>query len=125
MATDVNIPDVVQPGFALRAALDAAGLQFHLTGSADARATPALEVFMQHVHAEARRLAVAEVVVDLRGCSFMNSSCFKAFLGWFAAVSEQPLEAQYTIRFLWNAGSYWQRRGLQALKAYAPTVVQL
>jgi len=125
MSLDPNIPDVVQPDFALRAVHDATGLQLRCTGSVDARATPELEVFLGHVHGEARRLAVPEVVIDLNGCSFMNSSCFKAFLGWFAAVSEQPLEAQYTIRFLWNAGSYWQRRGLQALKAYAPTVVQL
>jgi hypothetical protein len=125
MALDLNIPDVVQPGFAFRAALDPAGLQFHLTGSVDARATSDLEGFVKHVHAEARRLAVPEVVVDLSGCTFMNSSCFKAFLGWLAAIADLAPDAQYKLRFAWNADSYWQRRGLQALKAYAVNLVQM
>ena len=125
MSFDLTLPDVVQPDFAFRATLDTAGLRFHLTGSADARATPELEAFMKQLHAEARRLAVPEVVVDLNGCSFMNSSCFKAFLSWLAAIAELPAEAQYRMRFVWNDGSYWQRRGLQALKAYAANLVQL
>src|SRR5215212_8196294 len=110
MALELNIPDVVQPGFAFRAVLDGTGLQFRLTGSADARATPDLENFVKHVHTEARRLSVPEVVVDLNGCSFMNSSCFKAFLGWLAAIGDLSPEAQYKVRFAWDGTSYWQRR---------------
>lgn len=125
MAPELNISDVVLPGFALRAALAADGLQLHLAGSADARATAELETFVRHLHAEARRLGVAEVVVDLRGCTFMSSSCFKAFLGWLAAIADLPLEARYRIRFAWDDSSYWQRRGLQALKSYAVDLVQL
>ena len=123
MSLELNIPDVVQPGFAFRAALDPAGLQFRLTGSADARATSELEAFVKHMHTEARRLAVSEVVVDLSGCNFMNSSCFKAFLSWLAAIGDLSPDAQYKIRFAWDDGSYWQRRGLQALKAYAVNLV--
>ena len=125
MSIELNIPDVAQPGFAFRAAPGAAGLQFHITGSADARATPELETFVKQLHGEARRLAVPEVVVDLIGCTFMNSSCFKAFLSWLAAIAELPPEAQYRLRFTWDDSSYWQRRGLHALRAYAPTLIQL
>jgi len=125
MALDLNITDVVQQGFAFHAALDPTGLQFRITGSADARATSDLEAFVKHMHAEARRLGVPEVVVDLHGCTFMNSSCFKAFLGWLAAIADLPPDAQYKIRFAWDDSSYWQRRGLQALKSYAVDLVQL
>jgi len=125
MAAELNIPDVVQPGFALRATLGADGLQFHLAGSADARASAELETFVRHLHAGAQRLGVAEVVVDLHGCTFMSSSCFKAFLGWLATIADLSPEARYRIRFAWDAGSYWQRRGLQALKSYAVDLVQL
>lgn len=125
MVTDLNIPDVIQPGFAFSAGGDAAGLQFRLTGSADARATPDLAEFLKQLHEVARRLSVPEVVVDLNACNFMNSSCFKAFLGWLSAISELPEDAQYKLRFAWNGGSYWQRRGLHALKAYAVNLVQL
>jgi hypothetical protein len=125
MSVELNIPDVVQPGFAFRAALEPAGLALRVTGSADARATSELEAFVGRVHAEARRLAVPEVVVDLCGCSFMNSSCFKAFLGWLAAIGDLPPDARYRMRFAWDDASYWQRRGLAALKAYAVDVVHL
>src|SRR5690348_3313437 len=119
MSLPLNIPEVVQQGFAFRATLDDAGLTFLLTGSADARATSELAGFVRHMHTEARRLGVSEVIVDLHGCRFMNSSCFKAFLGWLAAIGDQPPEGRYRLRFSWDDDSYWQRRGLQALKAYA------
>jgi hypothetical protein len=122
---DLNLPDVVQPGFALRAALDGNGLELRLTGSADSRATSELEAFLGRAHAAAQRLAVPEVVIDLRQCRFMNSSSFKAFLGWLAAIADLPPEARYRLRFAWDAGSYWQRRGLQALRAYATELVVL
>lgn len=125
MPLDLNISDVVHQGFAFHAALEPAGLQFRLTGSADARATFDLEEFVKHMHTEARRLAVPEVVVDLNDCSFMNSSCFKAFLSWLAAIAELAPDARYKIRFAWDNSSYWQRRGLQALKSYAVDLVQL
>src|SRR5262245_39758507 len=112
MATELNIPDVVHQGFAFRAVHDAGGLKFRLTGSADARASPEREACVRHVHTEARRLAVSEVVVDLNECSFMNSSCFKAFLGWLSAIGDLSPESQYKVRFAWDDSSYWQRRGL-------------
>ena len=121
----LNLPDVVQQGFAFRAASDPAGLRFRLTGSADARATANLEGYVKHLHAEARRLAVPEVVVDLIDCNFMNSSSFKAFLGWLSAIAELPPDDRYRIRFSWDGGSYWQRRGLAALKAFAVELVHL
>jgi hypothetical protein len=121
----LNLPDVVQQGFAFRAASEPAGLRFRLTGSADARATADLEGYVKHLHAEARRLQVPEVVVDLSGCSFMNSSSFKAFLSWLSAIADLPPDARYRIRFSWDGGSYWQRRGLAALKAFAVELVQL
>ena len=125
MSLDLNIPGVEQSGFALRAALDPDGLRLWFTGSVDARAAADLEAFVRHAHAEARRLAVREVVIDLGDCSFINSSCLKAILGWLAAIGELPPEAQYKLRFVWNEAAYWQRRGLQALQAYAPQLVEL
>lgn len=125
MSTDLEIPEVAQPGFALRAAREPAGLRFRVTGSADSRATPQLEAFLRSVHAAAQRLSVARVVIDLSGCRFMNSSCFKAFLGWITALADLPAEARYKLRFEWDRESYWQRRGLQALKAYAVDLVEL
>jgi hypothetical protein len=125
MTPDLHIPEVIRPGFAFRAALEGDGLQLRLIGSADARATSELAGFVAHAHAEARRLSVREVVVDLHGCTFMNSSCFKAFLTWLAAIAELSPDAQYRLRFAWDGASYWQRRSLQALKTYAIDLVQL
>ena len=63
--------------------------------------------------------------MDLTGCRFMNSSCFKALLGWLTAIADLPPDARYKLRFAWDGETYWQRRGLQALKAYAVDLVEL
>jgi hypothetical protein len=125
MTSALDIPDVVQQGFTFRAALVPDGLYVHLTGSADARATAELQAYVKLLHGEARRLRVLEVVVDLSDCTFMSSSCFKALLSWLSAIADLAPGARYRLRFSWDAGSYWQRRGVAALKAFAVDLVQL
>ena len=125
MSPEINVPPVVHQDFAFKAGIEGGGVRIGMTGAADARATTELETFLRNTHEEARRLAVAEVCVDLTGLSFMNSSCFRAFVGWLYSVQEMPAEAQYQIRFAWDGKSYWQRRSLQALKTFASTVVQI
>ncbi len=118
------IPDVVHDDFTFRATLDAATLEIRLTGTADARSTAELQIFLERVHAEAKRLTVSEAIVDITKLDFMNSSCFKLFISWLTANVDEAATT-YKIRFVWNQASYWQRRGLAALQAFATDVIEL
>ena len=116
--TDVNIQAVEHPEFAGHAAFEDRALRVQLSGSADARATAALDTFVNQVHAEATRLGLSEVVVDVTQLRFMNSSCFKTFMSWITNVGALAAGARYKLRFAWAEQVYWQRRGLDALKAF-------
>jgi hypothetical protein len=66
---------------------------------------------------------VSEVTCDFRTLSFMNSSCFKAFVVWIDTVKNAKLS--YRIRFRTAPNMHWQRRSLEALRRLAVDVVSL
>ncbi len=94
-------------------------------GNADLRAREPLESLLGRVDAEARRLRVAEVEVDLRDLEFMNSSCFKSFVSWIGRVQDLEPEMQYRIRFVSNPSMHWQQRSLHALRCFAVELVSI
>ena len=90
-----------------------------LRGNADHVAVPALESLLARIHVEAQRLAIEEVIIDLRELEFMNSSCFKSFVTWVSDVQELEPPRQYKIVFLSNLQLHWQKRSLHALRCFA------
>lgn len=96
-----------------------------LVGNADLRAKKGLGVMLVELHAEATRRRVTHVVVDVRELEFMNSSCFKAFVGWLTDIMELPKDEQYGVRFRSNPDTLWQRRSLHALRSYALMIVTI
>jgi len=94
-----------------------------LKGNADYAALDALEMLLTRVHTEARRLAVGEVIVDLRQLEFMNSSCFKSFVSWITDIQELEASLQYKVRFLSNPNLHWQKRSLHSLRCFAVELV--
>jgi hypothetical protein len=103
------------------------GTRFHLVleGTADYAALDALEMLLDRTHAEALRLGVEQVVVDLRTLEFMNSSCFKCFLSWITAINELEVEARYRIELRSSALHHWQKRSLQALRCFAVELISV
>ena len=95
-----------------------------LKGNADYAALDALEMLLTRVHTEARRLAVGEVIVDLRQLEFMNSSCFKAFVTWISMMQDEA-DRRYRVTFLSNPAMRWQRRSLQALSCFAADIISV
>jgi hypothetical protein len=92
-------------------------------GNADNAALDALDQLLQRTHAEAKRLAVRETVVDLRQLEFMNSSCFKSFVSWINDVLELPPERHYKVQFLSNPKLHWQKRSLHSLRCFAVELI--
>jgi hypothetical protein len=92
-----------------------------LVGTGDVAAIEPLGAYLQRAHGEAARLGVSEVTCDFRKLTFMNSSCFKAFVVWIDTVKNA--ERPYKIRFLTDPAMHWQRRSLEALRRLAMNVV--
>lgn len=109
--------------FAATATHEGAAIKALLTGNADYAALDAVELLLTRTHAEAKRLAVSEVIVDLKQLEFMNSSCFKCFVSWITDIQELAQPAQYKVKFLSNAQLHWQRRSLHSLRCFAVELI--
>jgi hypothetical protein len=96
-------------------------LSVSFVGTGDVAAIEPLGAYLKRVHAEATRLGVDHVACDFRKLTFMNSSCFKAFVVWIDTVKNAP--QPYGIRFLTDPAMHWQRRSLEALRRLAMNVV--
>jgi hypothetical protein len=100
-------------------------IQVILTGNADYAALDSLESLLERLHAEARRLAIKEAIIDLRKLEFMNSSCFKSFVSWITNIQELDTPEQYRIRFVSNPNMHWQRRSLHSLRCFAVELIDV
>ncbi len=88
-------------------------IELTLEGAAELGAKALLDDFLADVRAASGDRQ--DVVVDLRGLEYMNSSSFKSILTWIVAVRELPEERRHTIRFISNPRLHWQRRSLHSL----------
>src|SRR5215831_9653273 len=120
----VEIPGIKDTEFEASAALDGDALVFRMWGNADLRVNGPLGPFLDSIDHEARRHEVREVVADLRELVFMNSSCLKEFVRWVAHAEERGT-SPYHIRFLSDPTAQWQTRSLQALRAFAPSLISI
>jgi hypothetical protein len=110
-------------GFSCTPSFENEGLSVAFEGTGDVAAIELLSAYLKRVHAEAQRLGVAEVTCDFRKLTFMNSSCFKAFVVWIDLLKNSP--DGYKIRFLTDPEMHWQRRSLEALRRLATGVVSV
>lgn len=123
MTGTLELANVEGADFACTSTFEDGKLAVAFVGTGDVGAIEPLGEYLKRVHAEATRLAVSEVSCDFRRLSFMNSSCFKAFVVWIDTVKNaaQP----YKIRFLTDPAMHWQRRSLEALRRLAMNVVSV
>jgi hypothetical protein len=94
-------------------------LKVGFEGTGESGEAQAMFDFCQLVHAEAQARK-ANVEVDFRQLEFLSSSCFKAFVTWFAQVQELGDGENYNIHLISNPRMHWQRRSLGALASFAP-----
>lgn len=123
MSDLLELQAVETPGFGCTPSLVDGSLLIAFEGTGDVAAIELLSSYLTRVHAEASRLALPEVVCDFRKLSFMNSSCFKAFVVWIDTVKNAS--DSYRIRFLTSPDLHWQKRSLEALRRLANNVVSV
>ena len=123
MSQSLELVAVDTAAFSCAPSLDQGKLSVSFSGTGDVAAIEILGSYLKQVHAEAERLSLTEVTCDFRKLSFMNSSCFKAFVVWIDTVKNAA--QTYRIRFLTDPEMHWQRRSLEALRRLATTVVSV
>lgn len=109
--------------FAASAARDDGQIQIELSGTADHAVIAGIEAFLVNVHEVAAANAVRRATVDVRALEFMNSSCFKSFVTWIAAIQELPHDAKYHVEFWSNPSLPWQKRSLHTLQCFATDLI--
>ncbi|MBA3539894.1 MAG: hypothetical protein H0T79_09715 [Deltaproteobacteria bacterium] len=122
--TDFEGLDFHHADLAITVARTAEGVTLYLSGTADVHAIAPLGAILPKLHAEVLRLALPEVVIDIQGLEFMNSSCLKAFVSWIALDQDTAPGQQYKIRFVRNQALAWQRRTISALACFAVDLIQ-
>lgn len=110
-------------GFSCAPSLEDGKLLVTFSGTGDVGAVELLSGYLKRLHREAQRVGVSEVRCDFRKLSFMNSSCFKAFVVWIDTVKTS--DHGYRIRFVTDPDMHWQRRSLEALRRLATNVVSI
>jgi anti-anti-sigma factor len=92
-------------------------------GEADTQSTETLGRVLEAVHAEAIRLSVSEVAVDMTKLEFLSSSGIRHFVTWLRSVVEGG--AKYRIRMISSPQIAWQRRSLGAMACFAPEILTI
>ena len=123
MSQSLELTAVDTAAFSCVPMRDGEKLTVSVVGTGDVAAIEVLGAYLKQVHAEAERLRLTEVTCDFRKLSFMNSSCFKAFVVWIDTVKNAA--QGYRIRFLTDPGMHWQRRSLESLRRLATGVVSV
>jgi anti-anti-sigma regulatory factor len=89
-----------------------------LSGTFDMTSAATLQLYLEQVQAEARKLALLELVIDVVEVYYLGSSCIKAFIT--LTVGLQHGTAGMLLRILTNPRLDWQERAFSVLARIAP-----
>jgi hypothetical protein len=115
-------PAIVREGFAI-AVEQGNPIRLKLSGNADMDIVPLLGPYLGRFHDYLCGTNASTVTVDLRELYFLNSSCFKAIITWIASINTLNPSERYHVQFFINPGLAWQKRNLQSILDFAPTIV--
>jgi anti-sigma regulatory factor (Ser/Thr protein kinase) len=90
-----------------------------MIGSAETGSMGPAAAFLKELHERVLAEKIPKVTIDMRTLDFMNSSCFKAFVGWLDRIKKAAPADRYRVRFLHDERKHWQARSLEALAAIA------
>ena len=121
----MDLKPVIQEGFSIKSTVLASSIKVDLRGSADNESKSALGQFVEHLHAEAEHLHMAEIIVDLHELYFINSVCLKVLVLWIDRLVNMPAHRRYTLTFLVDPQLHWQDRSILALQRMAPEFVRV
>lgn len=124
MSVDLAKVSCTQENFQATPRYEPGKLTIKLTGEGNLDAVDAIRTVLTGAHAEAQRVGVKEVVIDLTELEFLTSSGIKHFVSWLREASLLGEDA-YGIRFLSSPKVSWQRRSLQALQIFASKLLTI
>ena len=119
--SELDLETIELEGFSLTPRLEADVLSVVFSGKGDLDAVSTLAAYLPKVHQQAVVHEVGEVQFDFCALTFMNSSCFKAFVSFIDTA--KTIAVDYRIRFITTTEHYWQRRSLEALRRLAMGIV--
>jgi hypothetical protein len=121
----MSIQDIHTPDLVTETHINKSSIDVKLVGTAESSSMEQLGNYLQQLHDTASTSKLREVIVDLRGLEFMNSSCFKKFVTWMSNLQDTPPESQYNVRFVSDERKHWQSRSLGALACFAVDLIRL
>lgn len=120
----VVVPAIVREGYSVQVD-HPQEVRLKISGNADMELLPRLSPLLLQLHEQVVDAKQRLVVVDFRDLYFMNSSCFKTIITWISWVQKLDGAAIYTVQFISNPNLHWQRRNLEAIKQFAPEIVEI
>jgi hypothetical protein len=118
----LQIKPIHHPTFNAEAMLDGTEIAVRFSGTADLSVKDIMDRFLIDVHAEASRMDVKSVSVDVSGLEFINSSCLMAIVTWITTV-QSMVNRRYQIAFHFKAVRDWHRRSFDVLTQLGEDVV--
>jgi hypothetical protein len=85
----------------------------------------ALGAFLERIHEAVCQARACEVSVDIRGLCFINSSCLRLLVVWLGRVAALECTERFHVAFITDPNRPWQRRTVEAMRAFAPKVVAI
>ena len=121
---DFTLAPMVKDGFSVVARFAAGGVRIKLSGNGDMETPMSLAGYLKTLHAEVLRVSAKSVVFECEDLYFMSSACVKCLVTWLDGVQKTDEVKRYTVSFRANPNLHWQRRSFEALRRFAPTIVQ-
>jgi anti-anti-sigma factor len=110
-------------GFSAQSERVGANIVVSLRGNADMAVHDRLKKYLDDLHDQARVTRAKEAVFEIQELYFMNSTCLSLLLRFINGVSAGKPGEQYKLRFRSNPNLRWQKKSLDALRAYAEDLV--
>jgi anti-anti-sigma regulatory factor len=109
---------LVREGHSIVPKLEDRRLVLKLSGTFDMTSATALQLYLDQVALEARRLQLLELVIDVVDVYYLGSSCIKSFVT--LTVGLQTGTAGLLLRVVTNPRLDWQERAFAILARIAP-----
>jgi len=121
----ITVPPVSSHSFSASVNEDGMSVRAKFSGTADMEVHAQLTSFLDQLHAALTEQDRRRVIADICELYFMNSSCLKLFVVWVGRAAKLSPETRYRVAFLMDPKLQWQRRTLEAMRAFAPAVLEI
>lgn len=126
MTTMKPLKVLVTDDVKISAALSDGVIKVTMSGNVEMRdPRTVIDPYWVDIDAEAAKLGITKIEVDLRSVGFMNSSGILTFVRWLTRLKERAEGPRCSVLFRYDTNVTWQRTNLPVLAKLAPGVVHL